>query len=38
MARHGRAEVTAAIRAVLAEARAGAEPLLPTAEAVAATV
>jgi L-seryl-tRNA(Ser) seleniumtransferase len=38
MARHGRAEVTAAIRAVLAEARAGAEPLLPTAEAVAASV
>ncbi|TCI00043.1 L-seryl-tRNA(Sec) selenium transferase [Roseococcus sp. SYP-B2431] len=36
--RHGRAEVTAAIRAVLAEARAGAEPLLPTAEAVAAGV
>ncbi|WP_421988449.1 L-seryl-tRNA(Sec) selenium transferase [Roseococcus sp.] len=38
LARHGRAEVTAAIRAVLAEARSADEPRLPTAEAVAATV
>jgi L-seryl-tRNA(Ser) seleniumtransferase len=38
IARHGRTEVTAAARAVLAEARAGTEPALPTADAVAADV